>query len=447
MIDEYSKPLSGDVQRDTRRTWTTWRPMVLSILGILILIGGIGVWAFRVNISGAVIGSGLIEVAENITTVQHPVGGVVSEILAKDGDAVEAGDVVIRLDDRQILSDLNVVEADLFETLANIDRYDALMADARTISFHPLLHENAIKDPWIGILMERQQRQLDEQYETFDRERGLLDQQVRQVKAEISGVRAQLAAKNDEIAVLAQELEAIESLTGRGLAKKSELFDLRKKDVAARGDLGRLSASIAELGGKVTELELEQLAVVPKAREKAADELSKLRPFRTKHLERRLSLLNNLSKMEIRAPVSGRIHQSKVEGLRSVVVKAKPIMEIVPNSEPAVVSVKIDVSDIDQVYNGQDASLKFRAFNGREIPIILGRVLQISADAILNPTTRKYYYDVKVELLEDEMQKLGEKNLIPGMPVEAFLSTESRTPINYVLRPIMTYFDRAFRDA
>ena len=217
--------------------------------------------------------------------------------------------------------------------------------------------------------------------------------------------------------------------------------------MAARGEIGKLTAQIAELRGKISEIGLNRHSVRPDAVNLAAQDLAKLRPERTRFLEGRASILDGLTKLEIRAPVSGQIYQSRVQGVQSVVVAAVPLMMIVPDHVPVLASIRVFSTDIDQTYLGQAASLKFKAFNGRQIPIILGRVAQISADATLDTRTQKTYYQVKVALLPEEMVKLGDKDLIPGMPVEAFLSTETRTPLSYVLRPFMFYFDRAFRDS
>ena len=258
---------------------------------------------------------------------------------------------------------------------------------------------------------------------------------------------AQLNAKREERTFSEAELERLDTLAGRGLVKQSERFSLLKTMSTIEGEIGKLEARAAELRGKISETELKRHMIIPKERKLAVAELSKLRPERTKFLERRSTLLNQMSKLEIRAPISGRAHDSNVLGIKSVVVAGKPLMMIVPDSDPGIVLVRIDATDIDQIYPRQEASLKFKAFNGRHIPIILGEVSSISADVFKDPVTRRSYYEVTLTMDESELAKLGERALLPGMPVEAFLSTESRTPLNYVLQPLLTYFDRAFRDA
>lgn len=419
--------------------------VVVGVVAVLLLLMVFGVWAARAHIAGAVIGIGVIEVSTTRTAVQHPIGGVVVEILHREGDRVAAGDVVLRLDDRSLLSDLTVTEGGLFETLVNIARLEAALEGRQDMDLHPLLIDAA--SPELDALLARQQRQLDDHFLTIETERQLLAEQVAQTEAQIVGIEAQLDAKRDEQTILATELVRGHDLSDQGLIRTPELTTLEKADAAVRGEIGRLEAQIAELRGRITEAGLKQLAVTTDAADLIGVELSRLRPERTRLLEARSEILEELSRLEIRAPVSGRIIQSQILGLRSVVVAASPLMMIVPDDEPVLAVVRVSATDIDQIYVGQDASLKFKSFNGRQIPIILGQVLQISADAFLDQRTQKTYYTVAIALHEAELNKLGDTDLIPGMPVEAFLTSESRTPLSYAMRPILFYFDRAFRDA
>lgn len=430
-----------------RQTWNISRMVVIGVTAVFALLAVFGVWATRAHIAGAVIGTGVIEVSTTRTAVQHPIGGVVMEILKREGDRVSAGEIVLRLDDRILRSDLTVTEGALFETLANIARLEAALESRPEMALHPLLAVAADESAELQALLARQQRQLDDHFSAINTEMRLLDEQVSQIDAQIVGINAQLTAKRDEQIILATELVRGQELSDQGLIRTPELTTLEKADVTVRGEIGRLDAQIAELRGKISEAGLKRLSVITDAADLIGVELSRLRPERTRLLEARSGLLNELSLLDIRAPVSGHIIDSQVFGLRSVVVAASPLMMIVPEDEPVLAVVRVAATDIDQVYVGQIASLKFNAFNGRQIPIILGQVLQLSADATLDQTTRQSYYNVAVALDEVDLSALGENDLVLGMPVEAFLTSESRTPLSYALRPILFYFDRAFRDA
>ena len=432
---------------ERRPTWLIWKPLSIGIVSTVLLVVILGIWGTKTSISGAVIGKGKVQVSSGRTALQHPVGGVVHDILADDGDSVAAGDVVLRLDDAPLRSELTIIEGELFETLANEARLEAEIDDRRELIPHPLLAQVSLENLEIKFLLERQQRRLTSFYQSLDAQWALIDEQIKQVEEQIVGVEAELAAKIQRSQVIGQELQQIQELSEKGLVKFSVIYTLQKDQLATQGDVGRLTARVAELKGKISELRLKLHTLAPAEKEKSVEELSKLRPGKTKLMENRSRIIDEMSKLEIRTPISGTIHDSQILGLRSVVGAAKPLMYIVPNDRPVSIAVRIDAADINQVYFGQTASLKFSAFNRRSTPTILGRVSNISADAFLDPTTRKLYYDVEVSLLEGEIDKLGENTLISGMPVDAFISTESRSPLNYITKPIMDYFDRAFRDA
>lgn len=420
---------------------------MIGLLSSGLLLGTLGIWSVSVNIGGAVIGKGTIEVSTSMTAVSHPIGGVVESILAQNGMQVEAGDIVLTLDSYSLRSDLKVVEGDLFETLANIARREAEIEDRTELILHAELTAVLPDRPDLVALVKRQQQQLDAHHKQMQLKINLLDEQAQQITAQIEGTQAQLSAKEQELQFNFKELENAQALAEKGLIKASEVFKLQRGEVTISGEIGKFTAVIAELRGKISELRLKAIQVQPDAQARAEAELTKLRPARTRFLQKRASLLDDLTKLEIRAPISGKIHDSQVQGVRSVLVAAKPLMMVVPDDDVVVVGVRILAADIDNVHVGQEASLKFKAFGGRDIPIILGHVETISADVLYDPVTKKFYYDVKVGLHAEERAKLGEKDLIPGMPVEAFLTTQSRTPLNYVTRPLMVYFDRAFRDS
>jgi HlyD family secretion protein len=216
--------------------------------------------------------------------------------------------------------------------------------------------------------------------------------------------------------------------------------------IKARGEVGSLAAKRAELNGKLAEQQLKSYASPLDLRMASADKLNLSKQQSKKLIESRNAILYKLGKLEVRAPVSGMVFDSKILGPRSVIEAAKPIMYIVPDKKPNLVVVRVDAKDIEQVHVGQKAGLRFTTFNKRSTPIIAGQVTAVSADVFLDEKTQTSYYFVDVKLIESEMRRLGNVELISGMPVEAFLETEARTPASYVARPITDFFAKAFRD-
>jgi HlyD family secretion protein len=429
-----------------RRSWTIRKPLGIGLVALTGLLCLVFAWAATFHISGAVIGKGQVQASANRIAVQHPVGGVVAEILANNGDKVRDSDVVLRLDDSPLRSELAAVEGELFEILANEARLQAEVEDRKELSVHPVLKEAVNNNPRLKPLLDHQQRQLEAHHDALVTQVSLLEERVNQIRNEALGVQSALDAKRNHLAFSEKELaEAIENLS-KGIITKTLFVSTQKEVFAGKGDVGSLTAKLAELKGKQAEHQLAKYAIPLNLRALSADKLNLLRQQSKKLIETRNSVLFKLGKLEVRTPVSGMVFDSKILGLRSVIEAAKPIMYIVPDSERTLVSVRVEARDIDQVQIGQGAGLRFTTFNRRSTPMIEGRVTAVSADAFLDPVTQSYYYFVDVSMTQDELKKLGNVDLLPGMPVEAFLTTTSRSPGSYVIKPIADYFAKAFRD-
>lgn len=351
-----------------------------------------------------------------------------------------------RLDDSSLRSDLATIDGELFELLANESRLEAELDDRRKLSLHPILQAAVANNPGLKSLLAQQQTQLDDDYRSLATQVSLLTKEKNQAADEADGVQAALAAKRDELALLSSELVSSTDNLQKGYLTKSVVTTLQRDVITAKGEAGTLEAKRAELDGKVAEQQLKTFATPLDVKELSADKLNLSRQQSSKLIESRNDILYKLGKLDVRAPVSGMVFDSQILGPRSVIEAAKPIMYIVPDTKPDLVVVRVEATDIEQVHIGQEAGLRFMTFNKRSTPIIIGRVTAISADAFRDEKTQTFYYFVDVKLIEQEMQKLGGVELLPGMPVEAFLKTESRSPASYVLKPITDFFVKAFRD-
>lgn len=430
----------------SRRSWSIKKPLGIGLAALLGLLFFVVAWAATFDISGAVIGKGHIQASANRIAVQHPVGGVVAEIRAIDGSKVKSGDVLVRLDDASLRSELTAVESELFELLANEARLEAELDDRRTLSLHPLLQAAVSNNASLRSLVSDQQRQLDASQRSLFTDVSLLRTKSDQVGDEARGVDAALAAKREELELLDEELaRAMTNLKG-GYITKSVVTMLQREVIKARGELGTLLAKKAELQSKYTEQRLMTFASPLDHKKLSAEKLNLSRQQSKKLIESRNSILDKLAKLDVRAPVSGFVFDSKLLGPRSVVEPAKPIMFIVPDHKPNLVVVRVDDTDIEQVHVGQAAGLRFTTFNHRSTPMIAGQVTAVSADSFLDEKTRSSYYFVDIKVREGELRRLGAAELLSGMPVEAFIQTESRTPASYIMKPLEDFFTKAFRD-
>ena len=236
--------------RHNRRSWTIRKPLGIGLAAVAGLFGLVFAWGATFNISGAVIAKGQVQVASSRIAVQHPVGGVVAEIMAENGDMVRSGDVVVKLDDTQLRSELATVEGELFEILANEARLEAELDDSKELSPHPILRDAAERNPELRALLERQQRQLDAHYKSLVTQVSLLEEQTSQIRDEAIGEQSALDAKREHLAFSEDELASSMQSLDKGIITKTIVSTLQKDVIAAKGEIGRLTAKVAELKGK-----------------------------------------------------------------------------------------------------------------------------------------------------------------------------------------------------
>ena len=439
---------TGKLGPDTRnrRSWTIRKPLGIGVVALVGLFGLVSAWAVTLDISGAVIGKGQVQASANRILVQHPVGGVVAEILANNGDKVKSGDVVLRLDDAPLRAELATVEGELFEILANEARLQAEFDGRKELILHPILQEAVKSNLSLKPLVDHQKLQLESFYHSMVTQVSLLKERTNQIRDEATGVQAALDAKREGLAFSEKELTGAIQNLDKGLITKTIWSTLQRDVITAKGEVGTLTAKVAELKGKLAEQELAIYGTPLTMKALSADRLNLLRQQSKKLIESRSSILYKLTRLDVTTPVSGMVFDSKILGPRSVIEAAKPIMNIIPDSERTLVVVRVEAKDVDQVHIAQEAGLRFTTFNRRATPMIEGRVTAISADAFLDAVTHGYYYFVDVALSRGELDKLGEIELVAGMPVEAFLTTSSRSPASYVTKPVADYFTRAFRN-
>ncbi|MGR3316189.1 HlyD family type I secretion periplasmic adaptor subunit [Roseovarius indicus] len=427
--------------------WSVRGPMTVGLIGLLLLVGGFGTWASITTISGAIIAPGRIEVDQNRQVVQHPDGGVVAAIEVDEGDVVEAGDVLIRLDETALASQLAITENELFELMARRGRLEAERDEAGEISFDPLLVEVAAERPDMAGLMQGQKRLMEARADSIAQEIDQLEKRRGQIANQIEGITAQEEALERQLELIGSELEDQQSLLDRGLAQAARVLGLQREQARLSGQVGELAASKAQAAGRITEIEVEILKLGSRRREEAITNLRDIQYRELELLEERRALIEQLNRLDIRAPVGGVVYGLTVFALRAVVRPADPLLYVIPQDKPLIINAEIDPIHIDKLFVGQDVVLRFPALDQRTTPELTGTVMQISADAFQEQETRRSFYRAEITLSEGEQAKLPEGvTLIPGMPVEAFVRTADRTPIAYLVKPLTDYFTKAFRE-
>jgi len=422
-------------------------PMVLGIFSLLILVGGFGSWASLSSLSGAIIASGQIEVEKNRQVVQHPDGGVVAEIVVKEGDLVERGAVLVRLDPISEQSEMSIIEGQLFEMMARHGRLVAERDELVEIVFDERLINRAATHPKVDELMQGQQRLFEARRITISHQSEQLEKQKEQVQNQITGMAAQQTALGIQLELTEDELKNQQTLFDRGLTQAAKVLDPKRTAAQLSGQIGDLIARSAQAGARITELNIEIEALQTQRREQAITDLRD-QQFRFLELEERhRALRQKLARMDIRAPVSGIVYGLAVHAPRSVIRPADPVLFLIPQDRPLVIATRVEPIHIDQIFLGQEVALRFSALDQRSTPELFGTVTLISADAFQDQNGQQSYYRAEIILRDGELARLPPGlTLIPGMPVDAFIRTAERSPLNYLLKPLSHYFIRAFRE-
>ena len=422
------------------------RPLWLGGMTLLLLLGGFGLWSVATTISGAIIASGRIEVEQNRQIVQHPDGGVVAEILVAEGDTVEAGEILLRLDGTLIRSELSIVESQLFEAQARRARLEAERDGMTEMAVPEALLQVAAANPEAAEQLEGQRRLFIARAETLARTVEQLDRRQAQTRSQIEGIDAQAEALSSQLALIAQELADQQSLLDKGLAQASRVLALQREEARLAGQVGELTATRAQSEGRITEIELQTLGLAAQRREEANTQLRDIGTSELQLIQRQRALAEQVARLDIRAPSSGTVLGLQVTTPRAVLRPADPVAYVIPQDRPLIITVQIAPIHIDEVHVGQPVRLMFPAFSARTTPELDGLVALVSADALTDPATNIPYYRAEISLSAAEAERLGQ-TLLPGMPVEAFIQTQARTPLAYLVKPFTDYFVQAFRES
>ena len=428
------------------KRWSAGKHLTIGAIALLVLVGGFGTWSVMAQISGALITSGQIEVDRNRQVVQHPDGGVVEEIIVDEGDSVVAGDLLLRLDATLLSSELAIIEGQLFEILARRARLEAERDDAAVLQFSEILHETDTEE--VQKLMAGQIRLFEARLETNKSAVEQLTQQRAQISSQLAGITAQQNALATQRDLIERELADQQSLLDRGLAQASRVLALQREEASLLGTVGDLTAQSAQAAERRTEIELQILGLSSTRREDAITQLRDLQFNELELSENRRNLRRQLDRLDIRAPVSGIVYGLQVFAPQSVIRAADPVLFLIPQDRPLVIATQVQVVDVDQIFVGQDVTLRFSAFDQRRTPELQGKVTLVSADAFQNETSGTSYYRAEVQLDEGQIDRLpADMTLIPGMPVEAFVRTADRSPMDYLIKPLADYFTKAFRES
>lgn len=409
----------------------------------VLLLGGAGGWAATAEISGAVIAQGQIVVDQQIKSIQHRDGGIISEIAIREGDSVRAGQVLLRLDDTQTKAEISIVEAQLLELTARRARLLAERDLLKTIAFPESL-DSALAE--VQFLMTGESRVFHGNLSNRESRKQQLQLVVEQVGEEVTGLEAQRVSKRQEVALVEQHRARLENLVSKQLIEQSPLYAADRDIARLMGESGEIDAAIARARSKINELQLQILFIDETARTEAQRELTSLDTKVSELQERHNAILDRLSRTEIRAPIDGVVNELNIHTIGGVVTPAEILVTIVPMNAQLKVEFGLPPISIDQVSVGSSARLRLPALNQRTTPELTGKVTHMSPATTRDASSGLFLYRGDVILDAGEISKIGASQLIPGMPVEVYVTTEERTALSYFMQPITDQIVKAFRE-
>ena len=440
----YNPPGAPGGREQPPLRWAIRGPVRLGWTVIALFAAGFGSWAVLAPLASGAVAPGIISPDGNRRVVQHLEGGVIAEIRARDGDHVTKGQAVMLLEQVQAASVRDALLDEYRTGLAARARLTAELFGQSDITFPPELTGD--NDPRVRIVMESQRAIFHSRRDLQKAQRQVLLERLAQSDQQIRALQSQVTSTATQIELLADELADKETLLRDALTTKSQVMTLRRQHADLVGQRGDFEAQIAEIGQKRGEIESQLLSLSAESTDYITGELDKTRANLASVTERLNASQDILDRTVVTAPVSGFVVNSRFKSPGGVIVKGEPIMEIVPADEKLLIDARVAVVDIDVVHVGQAATVRLTSLAAYRLPRINGIVRTISADRIVDQNTGQAYYLARVEVPNDEMDKLGHAELVPGMPAEVLIVTGERTMLEYLVEPFEAAFQRSFRE-
>ncbi len=421
------------------------------LIFLLLTLGLFSTWAALAPLSSALVSQGEVVVDSYRKSIQHFQGGVIEGIFVRNGDEVVAGQPLIQLETTQTEAQRNSNEKRLYSAKAELERLYAEQNFQSTLTFSQDLQEKAAHDSDIANELIQQQQQLDARLSAFNQEKEAFETQISQTKQQIKGLNEQIQIQEQQVTLLTEEEKAFSTLFEEGLGDGQRARELKRTILSTKNEIGRLNSETARFSILITETELQ---IAKRKQEHLKEVGERIRTAQNSYydFQERLEITNDLiEKSTIRAPESGIIVDLQIHTIGSVAPPGGTLLDIVPLKDSFIVEAKLMPQDINDVYNGQIADIRFSAFNSRVTKIIEGEVINVSADRLLNERDQTPYYLARIKVTEQGTKDMENSltdgmELKPGMPAEVMIRRGERTMFSYLLKPISDSFARSLKE-
>jgi HlyD family type I secretion membrane fusion protein len=445
-MGEIALPLPQRPLRHVPRGPPVRAPVLAGLLILLVFCLGFGGWATLAPLSSAAIAPGFVRVESNRKTVQHLEGGIIEELRMRDGDLVQAGQVLIRLDRTQAAARHDAL-LHKHESLRAAEARLVAERDGRDrIAFDEL--QGRLGEPRVAKILAGQESIFETRRRSYHGQIDILRQRVEQLRSEIAGLRAQVSSEDRQLALIAEETADVDLLLGKGLERKSRLLALRRQAALLDGSRAQHIAEIARAQQAIGETELEMFSLDDRQAAEVAKELDEVQSQLAETEEELRAAEDVLRRREIRAPIAGTVMDLQFFTEGGVIEPGVPILEIVPESDRLIIEAQVSPLDIDTVEPGLPAQVRLTAFKQRRTPTLDGQVVHVSADRLSDEQaeTATTFYKADVEIDPVALARLDGVSLYPGMPAEVLIQTGERTLADYLIAPVLDSLARAFRE-
>lgn len=422
------------------------RAIIFAGMMIILLFFGVGgVWITFAKLSGAIIASGEVRVDTERKTIQHLEGGIIQDILVRDGDVVSEGQPLVILQSARITAAIEQLHLQLMGEEMKSARLDAEKVLAAKVAWPP--NNGTVPPESYQEILELNQKVFNTGRQALENNINLFHKQISQLQQQLISLDGRLVAEQAIIASLQEELNAKSTLLEENYIDKIQVLTLQRAVAERRGQVQQLQGSQAELKEKISELELRIGTAQNEYRQIANKEQSTVQQRLFDAQQQILPYLDSKNRLIIGAPVAGTVVALQVHSRGGVITPSQPILDIVPRNSRLIIECNVQVKDIAQIFVGQSADVQLLAFNHRTTPKILGKVIYVSADRIMKRTSLGDIpsYVVHVELEKSALQE-NKLDISSGMPASVFIRTKERTVLDYMVEPLMENFDRAFRE-